>query len=356
MTRSRPRVDEQEDQVKHSYDHRGDTGKYAKIYKDEVETWWPKEGDHEIAIIPYLSKENSIFRLNNADFNKPFSEKSFKEEQAWSHKLTALIHGNIGVNKDNVLCPRTWKEPCPICEERDRLMSLDDDSKSMKERISALGASKRAIYNVLVFDSSDELNKGVQIWEAPHQSIEDVLSECYEDRRTGEKKYFTIPEEGWNVCFEKKGKGLGTEYRRVEILPRRQEDAFSDKELEELYAMAYNLEDIVEIHTYKELQELFKGVAEEEEKEEKEEPVKEEPRTRFRGGRSEKEEVKEKEPEKTEDSGELKIPEQYKDCFGIKNGDLEECDDCPKKVWESCYKETEKSKKPETRASGRRSL
>ena len=344
MERNRPKIEDMEGQIQHSHEHRGDTGKYGNIYKEEVEVWWPKEDQHELCLIPYLNKENSVFRLENPDFNMPFSDKVLSDRQGWAHKLTVLIHGNIGVNKDNVLCPRTLKKSCPICEERDRLIKEGVDSKTAQEQISALNPAKRAVYNVFVFDSAEEMKKGVQIWEAPHQSIEDTLSELYVDRRTGEKKYYTMPEEKWNVCFEKKGKGLNTEYRHVEILARRKEDEFSEKELMELYDMAYNIEEIIDIKSYDELKEMHFGLKKEEEKE-KEKELEERPERTGRFRREEKEEPKKDERE---------IPEEYKDCFGVQNAELEKCEDCPKKVWEECYRKCEEARKPPERETGRR--
>lgn len=348
--RSRPKVEDMENQHQHSYDHRGDTGKYGNIYNKsaEVQVWWPagsdKGVDHEFCIIPYLSKKNSIFRTKNPDFNMPFSDKVLEEGKAWSHKLTVLIHGSIGANRDNVVCPRTFKEPCPICEDRDRLIKESDDSKAMQEQIRLLSPAKRAIYNVFIFDSKEEMEKGIQVWEAPHQSMEDTLSELYVDRRTGEKKYFTIPEEGWNICFEKRKENPF--YRRLEILERKKQDEFTDKEIEQLYDMSHNLEEVIDIKTYEELKEMHFGPEEEGKKEEREEKTEEKSERTSRFRRDEKEEEK---PE--DDNG---IPEEYKDCFGIQNGELEKCEDCPKKIWEECYKKCEETKKPPEKESGRR--
>jgi len=355
--RSRPKIEEMDEQVQHSFDHRGEMGKYGNVYKEDVSSWRPKEGDHELCIIPFLVEKNSIFRTKNPDFNKAFTDKKLKEGQAFSHKLTVLLHYSIGVNKDSVLCPRTFKETCPICEERDRLISESDDSKEMQERISALNPSKRAIYNVFVFDSDEEMKKGVQIWEAPHSSIEDVLSELYINRRTGEKKFFTIPEESWNVLFERKGKGLNTEYRQIEILERRKEDEFSEKEMDDLYNQAYVLDDLIEVKTYDELKELFKGHKEEkpgEELEKEERPGRE---GRFRGRAEEEKPKEEKLVEKEPDDVLGDIPEEYKDCFGVRNNEMAKCEDCPKKIWEECFKICEKKKQPEKRETReRRSL
>jgi len=346
MRRTRPKVADMDDGMKHSYDHRGDLGKYANIYKEDVETWRPDESEHELAVFPYKLEENSVFRLKNPDMNLPFSDEKLKAGEAWSHKLTILIHYSVGVNKDAVVCPRTFREACPICEKRDKL--IREDTEKNKGIIQNLSPAKRAIYNVLIFDSDKELKKGIQIWEAPHSSIEDVLSERCVSMRTGEKKYFTIPEENWNVYFEKKGKGLSTEYRRVEIVERRKEDEFSEKELDQLYEMAYNLEELVEYRSYDAIREMLRGTSEIEETVKEEAPWEEEPEqeSRFRGRgdppASEKEDA---------------IPEQYASCYGIQYNQLDKCEDCPKELWMDCGKEFEKRKNErKSEDKGRRSV
>lgn len=378
--RSRPKIEDMDGHLQHSYDHRGDTGKYGDIYTKEVERWRKiAEAKHELCVVPYLCRENSIFRTANPDFNRPFDDDKLKNGDAWAHKLTVLLHYGVGINKDTVVCPRTWKADCPICEERNVLFDIidketdKDKAAILQKQADNLGTTKRALYNVFIFSSEKEMKKGVQVWEAPHESIEDVLSDLYVDERSGEKKYYTIPEEGWNVEFERKGTSKeGTRYMNVKIVKRLDKDEFSDKELGELYGMAYNLDEIVERKAYDELKEIVKGYASdgevdkdeersdrfrgrgEEEKQEEEKP------DRFRGRKKEEEKELNERAEAGEDVGETGVPDKYEECFGIMNSKRSECEECPKEVWQSCYKESEKKKEPSRvqRGSrvGRRSL
>jgi len=366
--RKRPKVKYAERKLQHSYGHRGDTGKYGNIYNvNDVSVWKPDAGEHELCIIPYqvTDPKDSLYRTKNPDLNPPFTEEEIKEDNCWDHKLTVLIHTNIGVNQDAVVCPRTFREACPICEERDRLIKADAEDRE----IGALSPMKRAVYNIFCFDSQKEMEKGVQIWEAPHQSIEDTLSELYRDKRTGELRVYTVPEEGWNVFFERKGTGLNTEYRQVSIVERRKEDEFTEKELDELYEQAYNLEEIIEVKSYDELYKMFHGsfAMNEEDNEEEEKPSR---FSRFRGRRAATEEEdeaaveeeKEERPRgrgqsrrKKEEEDELIIPEKYEECFGIQNQELEECDDCPQEVWEACLEKCEERVKERSKSRrGRR--
>lgn len=363
-SRPRPSLEGMEEQVEHSYQHRGESGKYGNIYKEDVKIFRPKETKHEVCIVPWQVKENSEFRTLNPDFNKPFDSGKLKSGEAWPHKLTVLIHGNIGANQDNVLCLRTLKRECPICIRRAGVYDQADaegnkeKADALKKQADALGPSKRAIYNVFCFDNEEEMKKGVQIWEAPHQSIEDVLSGLWKDERTGEKRYYMVPEEGWNVYFKKEGKGLGTKYTSVQIVKRQERDEFNEEELEDLYSAAYNIEELIEVKTPAEIKELMSGMSEEEAsllqdgdepspEREQEPPQEEEPRTsRFRGGKGKEEPEKPKGRTPAKESPEGEIPEEYAECFGVQCNQRDpECESCPEKVFEMCYKETNKKGK-----------
>jgi len=348
-TRRRPSLNNAEKRLDHSYDHRGELGKYGNVYNTDVVLWKTGQAEHEFCIFPYkvdkAKAKDSPFRRNTI-FNAPFDTDEIERDDCWDHKLTVLIHGNIGVNQDAVLCPRTIKEPCPICEEKERLLKDGYDNNS--DEVRACSPSKRAIYNVFVFDSKKEMEKGVQVWEAPHASIEDVLSEQYKNKRTGEKKLYTVPEENWNVWFEKKGTGLNTEYRAIEILERREEDKFNQKDLDALYDMSYPLEDIIEVKPFNEILEMMgarRGTSANrasgddvpfDASDSRGQDSSTE--SRFRGGRAVRTDTVRTEPAKG--SSDFEMPPEFADCFGISNQEITRCDEeCPQEVWDACLKE-----------------
>jgi len=351
--RQRPKIEDMESQVDHSYEHRGETGKFGNIYKpdSEVSVWRCEEGEHELCLIPYLVEENSVFRTSNPDFNPPFKDSQISAGKSWSYKLSVLIHYNVGINKDAVLCLCTLRQKCPICERRDELIETKEEVEGRKEaealdaRIRNLSPSKKCLYNIFCFDSDKEMDKGVQLWEAPHASIEDIIAGKKKDRRTGELRPFWVPEEGWDVFFEKKGKVFpNIDYVDVDIVERRKEDDFKDSELDELYDLAWNLEDIIVVPSHKEVKAMMGEEVVEEEETEKEEEQEERATGRFRGRKSrkeepEKEEEEQEEPEKEE---ELTCPV---DQFGQGDNKLPECEDCPDDLWTSCQKACEENKK-----------
>jgi hypothetical protein len=372
-----PSAESLREQYDHSYDHRGDSGMFGSFFIEDVDEWSPADDENEVAIVPYLVTENSQFRKLNPDLNRPVSDAALKDKEGWVYKLTALVHSNVGPNKDRAICPRTLKLPCPFCELRDqlrdelaKLKAKGRSDVNLEKRISELGASKRAIYNIIGFNSRKDRERNLMVWTAPHASIEDVIIDRARDKRTGEYKYFSVLEENWNVYFKKTGKGLNTEYSEVDLLDRRKEDRFTNEEAEKLLANAYVLDDIVEVKTYDEFYELLHGVppgagttdrgassteerTEELRDERRSRSTREEPeeRPRDRGGRgSGRTEAplrgRERELEKASD--ESGKPE----CFALEFNQRQECEDCVSDTFKACMKASDESSKQGSPARG----
>jgi len=339
--RRRPDVKGMRRRVEHSYDHRGQTGRYGNIYLPDVDVtiWKPGAGEHEFCVIPFFvdCKENSRFR-KNPDLNLPFTEEEIKDGETFDYKLSVLIHTNIGINSDTVLCLRTLNEACPICEERDRIDPDDEDA------LRALGISKKALYNVACFDSDQEFNKGTQIYEAPHASIEDTLSELARkpDRQTGKKQYkdYTIPEEKYNVFFERLGTGLSTEYKQVEIVDRRDQDEFTEQELTAAYEGAYNFEEIINARTYEELYKMLHGV------EVGEEVPAGGTEERFRGRDRDRGDDRDRGADNGAVVDDGTAEDSEFECFGKSNNNIEACENCNSDRFDRCYAAQKEADKP----------
>ena len=333
-SRRRPSREQMRGSVQHSYDHRGETGMYGNIYKEEVSEWYPANDEHELIIIPYQvqSNENSPFRNK---WNRPFSKEEIEDKECWDYKLTIMTHGNVGPNKDNVLCLGTFDEPCPRCEEvavlRDKKEKREDQDKSTKEideLIGSLAKRKRALYNVVILNDKKEKKKGVQLWQAPHQSIEDTLTERARNKKTGEIIPYGFPEEGYSIWFEKEGSGLATKYTGVSL----EESGIGEDELDEWYDQAFDLEEIIEVLSYDEFYKKCYGSSPGEDAEEEEDDAEEEEdeRPRSRGRKSAREE---RIIEEEEDDG------GNPECFGVEFGALEACEYCPDDTYRLCMKE-----------------
>lgn len=350
-TRSRPNVDALEQSAEFSRQHKGDLGRFGDVFAEDVPKWKVAEGGHEVAIFPYPVRDpaSSPFRRKGNRFNLDrWSAEILEAGEAADYRLTALVHYNMGVNKDSVLCLRMINEKCPICEER---VKLDEEDPAYR----ALGPSRRTFYNVAVLDSDTERDKDIQVWDAPSQSIEDVLVDLSKPRRGGTLPFWK-PEEGYIVTFDRRGSGLNTKWTNVRIEKLEQCD-FADEELDELFEAALPFDEIVEVKAYEELQELLGETALGSAEENGSEPITQPsntrrsrqraapedddipehptPATRRRGGIHQ---------DPTPDDEGTAAAEVAPDCFGLECNTKPECDDCPEDTFNPCYAETRERK------------
>jgi len=374
--RGRPDMSGMQRRAQHSYEHREDSGKFASVFTEDPPFWECTKGEHELAIIPFFvdCDKNGPLRFPDSPLNAPFSDEELSSGSTWDYKLALWVHYDVGINSDAVVCLASVNKKCPICEERKRLMD-EEGLDYTDEQVRALSRTKRVYYNVICFDSDKEFEKGIQVWDAPFKSIEGVLSKIAtkRDRRTGEfagKPYYQ-PDEGWNVFFERIGKGLNTEYDNIEVLQRRKEDEISDEEFDEYYNSSYDLEGLVRIRSYDEIYEMLHGasaaadVAEDEEEDDApwdaDDTGLDVGRRGLRGrGRRARSRHDEDDADTDDDndtptadtgrarSGRGKRPA----CFGVDNNLLDECEDCPEELYDECFRATKK--RSSGRSGGRR--
>ena len=187
-----------------SYANKDSSGQFKDFYdpdkKTSVRFWKPKEGEHDIMIVPGLTgSQHPKFGPNQMQ-----------------HELTVFVHRQIGINKDQFVClNRTYGEPCPICEH---LASFEDPSEAT---IKAYSPSKRTLYNIIVCNSSEEEAKGVQVWEVSAKLFTAPLEVyAHKKREGGEVRYADI-DNGKVVNFVQSGKKLTLEYGSFEFKKRR---------------------------------------------------------------------------------------------------------------------------------------
>ena len=311
-----------------------------------VNFWNCKEADHIIDIIPYTSGEN--------DPIEPGGE---------SYVLEIFTHRNVGQQEGMIICmAETFKKPCPICEERRKMIKRGDDDDKIKEL--APSRYPRSIYNIVCYDSADEEAKGVQVWHTSNYLLQQyLLVLAKKPVRPGQKNVepfiaFMDVEEGKSIAFKREGKKENTKYIGVR---------FEDRDYkidEKISKAAFCLDELIAWPAYEEVFQEFYGIpyvsdekiidnvvdcGKKYEEKEKEEVLS----TR---GRRHAEHVEEKKEEELstrtrrhalveeEKSSSNKCPAGKG--FGIDIDELKECDKCS--VWKECAKEAdaiEKAKK-----------
>ena len=119
----------------------------------KVPIWRPKAGKHLFDIIPYITgKDDPIEKPNMLKV-----------------ALALDVHTRIGAMKEQFVCPaKAFKKPCPICAY---LAQNDVDTKTW----SSLSPKVRVFYLVWVRDSKADMQKGIQLLEMAHFSMQEQI-------------------------------------------------------------------------------------------------------------------------------------------------------------------------------------
>jgi len=256
------------------------------------------------------------------------------------YKLEYHVHRGRGVNNDkDLLClARTYKKPCPICEEKSKLEWETDE-----ETIRDLTPQKRDIYNIK--DLNDEEGEGFCIWDVSWHSFENEIDEVikivraqtgelltpdnWEDGRIisfiGELKKFT-PKKGNKSVEYVQGKNFEFEERDY-VYPDPASGEMDDKILSlDKYLIVPTYEEVYRIH-------FGKDLSSEEETEVK--PVK--------SGQSLRKEHKIDTSPKKEEKNKCKFNHKFGDDFEKKDECCDDSEDgCPNELYGDCEEENKK--------------
>jgi len=303
-----------ESRHKESYSSRDDSGQYKDYYepsnKAKVKFWKPKEGEHDIIILPTITgSQHPKYKSNES-----------------THYMEVFIHRQMGINKDSVVClNRTYGERCPIC---DYLATLDNPDTAT---YSAYAPTKRILYNVLVLDNPTEESKGAQVWDVSSKLFSKPLEDfAHKKREGGEVKYADI-DDGKVINFVQSGTKLTLEFNSFEFKKRRE---LTDEELES----AVILDELCHKPEFEEVERLLTAQLEARGEANKPSNKSSEESSKF----SEK---KEETRNKESDVPSPKMPESDLDCpygavFGTDFSVYEECKGCEKKP--SCKEKKDK--------------
>ena len=211
------------------------------------------EGDHLIDIIPYLAGSQDP-KLNEGDR---------------SYMVDVYVHQKVGVNEDSVLCPAAnyRGQKCPICEH---LAKMQQSKAFTDDELKAFKTKRRVLYNVICYDNPEQESKGVQVWEASYHLTENEILSIARNRRGGGHIPFADPDDGKSIDFYREGTGANTRYKGYKFVDR--EEVISDDDLD----AAYCLDELLDIKTYDEIEELFRTTAPPIPGEEREAPAEEE--------------------------------------------------------------------------------
>lgn len=240
------------------------------------------------------------------------------------------IHRNIGVENEAVVCLTSIGKPCPICTYRAEQIKKGAD----KDETDVLKTSVRNLY-VVIPKRSKKYEEEPHIWDISQYLFQNLLTEELEE----DEAYEVFPdlEEGLTLRVRFEPRTIGTskpfpEASRIDFLERKEQ--YDESILEEIP----NLDKVLNILTYKQLEAKFFEFEEEEEEEEEENEVtpdlveeKEEKKKRAsRKPAKAKRQRKVKKEEKEEKGN--KCPFGHE--FGEDAEEYDDCDDC--ELWDEC--------------------
>jgi hypothetical protein len=157
------------------------TSRFDSVFKAGFDTWRPSDGYNTIRFLPPTW------------------------DNARHYGYTFWQHGWIGPDQGSYLCLTKMRgKPCPICDEARKAQMAGDDNEYYK-----LSAKERVLSWILDRES-DEPNKPLLFHMSGTQD-RDIASLCY-SRKTDEPIWIDNPDIGFDVSFQKTGKGLLTKY------------------------------------------------------------------------------------------------------------------------------------------------
>jgi hypothetical protein len=238
--------------------------KWSEEFINSCIMYQHNNGDNFIDIIPFEAEE---------DFAN-------LKEGTPNWRLVYKQHVNIGPNKETVVCPRTYGEKCPICDEYDKVRFNFPGEKGSQENkeyynnvVKPLQPKSRAIYGIVDRRNEEESNKGVQYMDMSTFYIEDNIDAYAKDRR-GEPIFYQDPDDGkiihytWEVDEEarKKGQQSAPDFKIVGLVDRElplengemKPYEVSDEELDEMKPLG---KWIFNLASDEEIKEMMEGTA-----------------------------------------------------------------------------------------------
>lgn len=210
---------------------------FDSYLRDDIKIWKPNDGANTIRILPPTWPDPTHYGYD-----------------IW-------VHYGVGPDNQAYLCLHKMKgEHCPICAERDRARKAGEDEQYVKD----LEPTRRVL--IYLIDREHE-GEGVQAWAAPW-TIDRDITKVSVDRKTNEVLPVDDPEEGFDVEFDRTGKGVGTKYVGVAVA-RRESSLGSKKWLE--FAIDNPLPSVLEYHGADHIEKVFGGGGEHRSRREREE-------------------------------------------------------------------------------------
>lgn len=182
---------------------------FDKIVRDGTKSWSPGDGANTIRILPPTWNDAQHFGVDvQVHYGIGPDRQSYLCLNKMSEQVLEMADRLQQDNPELAEKLRASAGNCPICRER-ALALKDGDEDYAKE----LDARRRVLVYVVDRDAEKE---GLQVWAMP-QSIDQDLAKVSVHRRTGAVLPIDHPDRGYDVEFDKEGKGKNTKYKGLAI-------------------------------------------------------------------------------------------------------------------------------------------
>lgn len=123
---------------------------YLRLPK-ELTLWQPEGAKvYPINFVPYvIESENHPDRKTNAQ-----GVEEYVSGDVW-YRHPYKIHARVGPNREDVVCPTSWNNPCPICEF---VQELFNEYEANRKAISNTRAKEQSLYLIQNPKDKDELS------------------------------------------------------------------------------------------------------------------------------------------------------------------------------------------------------
>lgn len=269
------------------------------------------------------------------------------EGDPW-YKRPFKVHRNIGPGRgQTVVCPTSIGKKCPICEYRTKLFAEGD-----KEEAKTYNVSKRVLYNIIPLEHT-KIEEKPHIWDISEAMFQKLLGEELKEKEWAEE--FPSLADGYTLYVRFVSKTIGSskpfaEATRIDFEEREHE--YDETIMDEVA----NLDEVLVVKSYKELEALLfelepEDVAEEGVEEDPEEESTPRKRKSARKPKRQEPEEEEEDPEVEEEPEDEPAPRKRK---SVRKPKKEEPEDEPEEEEEDPEEEEEEEPAPKPKRTVRK--
>lgn len=227
---------------------------YLKLPQN-VNVFKESAGKLKLDIIPYIVTDE-----HHMDGNPKYPD-SANPGNPW-YKKPILVHRGVGAGNESIVCPKTQGKKCPVCEQRAKQQSQGVEKDDLIPK-----AQLRNLYVVIPIGHK-EYEEKFHIWDISNGNFQKKLDE--ELSENPEVGIFPDPSDGktLQVRFSEETFNKNKYYEATRIDFEDREEAYEEVIMEQ----APNLDEVITILTYKEIEKMFLEIDDEGEEEQDDSP------------------------------------------------------------------------------------